>query len=220
MQLWQYSDPRRQPHAKDLVRSALMRSTQQQQHTMVAGISFVSGPGMTRGLIGCSGMALLTKLHRTPLNSVYNTVLTCLELHLRVILMMSTRPSTLPPAHSQHLTRDQRLQVQTLRLAGHTYQYIANLLHITERQVAWAATSNQVTPKHRAGRPRTLTEAQIDELEAYIRSSRPTRQMSYRRLAFGPFEAWGVTEHVIRRALQRRGYARRVARAKPPLNNR
>lgn len=91
MQLWQYSDPRRQPHAKDLVWSASMRSTQQQQHTMVAGISFVSGPGMTGGLIGCSGMALLTKLHQPPpLNFVYNTVLTCLELHLRVILITST----------------------------------------------------------------------------------------------------------------------------------
>lgn len=41
--------------------------------------------------------------------------------------------------------------------------------------------------------------------------------MSYRQLTNGPFDAWGVTEHAIRRILQRRGYARRVALAKLPL---
>jgi transposase len=118
----------------------------------------------------------------------------------------STQPST--PPHHRYLSRDERLQVQTLRLAGHTHRFIANLLGITERQVSYAIASEQVTPKRRDGRPRTLTKAQIDELEAYVRSSRYTRQISYYQLANGPFKAWGVTEHVIRRALQRRGYVR------------
>jgi hypothetical protein len=127
-------------------------------------------------------MALLTILHRILPNLVYNTVLTCLCLPYLVIIKMESqptppRPST-PPAcsdHSQHLTRDQRLQVQTLRLAGHTHKFIADLLKITERQVGYAIASEQVTPKRREGRPRTLTEAQVDELEAFVRSSRRTR---------------------------------------------
>jgi hypothetical protein len=127
-------------------------------------------------------MALPTELHRISPDAVYNAMLTCLQLHLRVIINMSTlpsRPST--PIYNQHLSRDQRLQVQTLRVAGHTYKYIADLFKITERQVAYAVTSNQVTPKRRSGRPQTLTNAQADELEAFIRSSRGMRQMSYRK---------------------------------------
>jgi hypothetical protein len=74
---------------------------------------------------------------------------------------MSTPRLSTPP-YSKHLSRDQRLQVQTLRLAGYKYKYIANLLNITARQVAHAATSNQVTPKKRSSCPQTLTDAQIN----------------------------------------------------------
>ena len=78
-------------------------------------------------------------------------------------------PST-PPRH-RYLSRDERLRVQTLHLAGHTQSSIANLLRITRRQVAYVTASERVTPKKREGRPRKLTHAQVDELEAYICAS-------------------------------------------------
>lgn len=127
-------------------------------------------------------------------------------------------PSTPPHPHTAHLTRDERLQVQTLHLAKHSVRDICELLKLTRRQVTYAITSNQVTPRRRSGRPRRLTDAQVDELIAYIRSSRASRRMTFEGLATGPFEAWGVGQYTIRNALRQRGYVRRVARAKPPLS--
>ena len=104
-----------------------------------------------------------------------------------------------PPStpRNRYLTRDERLQVQTLARAGHTQVWIADHLRLSRRQVGYAIASDQVTPKHRSGRPPVLSSDQVDELVSYIQQSRATRQMSYLALASGPFHHWGVSEYTI-----------------------
>jgi transposase len=125
-----------------------------------------------------------------------------------------------PPStpRNRYLTRDERLQVQTLSRAGHTQVWIADHLRLSRRQVGYALASDQVTPKHRSGRPPVLSSDQVDELVSYVQQSRATRQMSYLALASGPFQHWEVSEYTIRYALRNRGFTRHIALAKPPLS--
>jgi transposase len=125
-------------------------------------------------------------------------------------------PPSTPPR--RHLTRDQRIQIQTLRGIGFTYEAIASHLHVSYQQVQRACQSEQVTPKKRTGRPPRLTQEQVDELITYIQQSRETRRMSYHRLANEVFAHWGVGEYSIRSSLRRAGYRRYIALAKPRLS--
>ena len=48
----------------------------------------------------------------------------------------------------------------------------------------------------------------------YVHHKIPGRSANYQALAEGPFQAWGVSQYVIRGALRRRGYAHYVTRIK------
>jgi transposase len=125
-------------------------------------------------------------------------------------------PPSTPPR--RHLTRDQRLQIRTLRGIGLTYERIASHLKVSYQQVQRACQAEQSTPKKHTGRPSKLSQEQVDELIAYIRQSRETRRTSYLRLATKVFPHWGVGEYAIRSSLRRAGYRRYIALAKPPLS--
>ncbi|KAI1004738.1 hypothetical protein K3495_g3479 [Podosphaera aphanis] len=69
------------------------------------------------------------------------------------------------------------------------------------------------TPK---GKPK-LIQAQVDELEAFVRLSRKNRQMSYLELVY-EFRFWNAGVYAITSALKDRGYYRPLSLEKPPLS--
>lgn len=127
----------------------------------------------------------------------------------------SLTPST--PQHRRHLSRDERIKIHALREVGLTYERIASELRITKRQVQYAILNHVTSPKKRTGRPPALREQQVDELESFVTSSSIARRMSYFELAKNVFSHWNVSERVIKLALNKRGYERRMARPKPAL---
>lgn len=82
----------------------------------------------------------------------------------------------------------------------------------------YTVRNGRKSPLKSSGRPRALSDAQEDELEAFVRSSLETRKMSYFELSIH-FSLWNVGETAIKCSLRRRGYSRCVARQKPPLSN-
>lgn len=85
-------------------------------------------------------------------------------------------------------------------------------------QVRHTFNTVNLSPQKPKGRPPVLSSNQVDEIEAFVRSSFESREMSYFQLAYVVFPHLGVSEKVIRREMMKRGYARRVAAAKPPLS--
>ncbi|KAF2473276.1 uncharacterized protein BDR25DRAFT_387430 [Lindgomyces ingoldianus] len=112
------------------------------------------------------------------------------------------------PPHSNHLTRDKRLQVQALRLANNSHKYIASFLNYIERQVQYTAARERITPKKLPDRPSIFTDAQINQIEVFICSARTGRLLSYTQLANKPFSD----------AVCQRGHPRCVGLARPPLS--
>ncbi|KAL3424953.1 hypothetical protein PVAG01_04234 [Phlyctema vagabunda] len=133
------------------------------------------------------------------------------------------RPAT-PPAQTgaiKELTRDQRIEIRTLRSIGWKYRQIVDFFKgkdqsITFRQIYHASTT-QATPKKRPGRPPVIIIAQIEELIYFISLSKKNRRLPLWRLAI-ELEWEGIGVSAIKSALRRIGYKRYVALRKPPIS--
>jgi transposase len=131
---------------------------------------------------------------------------------------MPTPPST-PPR--KRLTRDQRRDILLLRRQGHTYQYIADFLHVSHGAVQYTCKKRQATPQHKnAGRPPRLSNEEADKVEEFVTRSKATRRMTYLQIAEALWPEGEVGAESVRYALHKRGYRRRFALRKPPISER
>ena len=105
----------------------------------------------------------------------------------------------------------------TLHHAGHKRNEISSMLSLSYRQVSYIVTRGTLAPVPRRKGKRKLTQAQVDELEAFVRLSRKNRQMSYLELVY-EFRFWNAGVYAITSALKDRGYYRHLSLEKPPLS--
>jgi transposase len=125
-----------------------------------------------------------------------------------------------PPSRpKKRLTRDQRRDVLLMRGLGHTYQKIAEHLHISQRAVQYTCNIQCDTPKKAPGRTSALSSKQVDEIEDFLNRSKKNQQMTYKEI----IEAMNleINTECLRRALTKRGYRRRVAlrKSSPGVEN-
>ncbi|KAL5093367.1 hypothetical protein Trisim1_011171 [Trichoderma cf. simile WF8] len=104
-------------------------------------------------------------------------------------------------------TRDQRRDAQLMRRLGYTQSAISAELGLSLGQVQYALSHTE-TPITRPGRPSKLTEAQIQELKAFM-ASKDNEQMPYGKIAQAL--GWDVGEYCIRHTLRKLGYKKRTA---------
>ncbi|KAM0261422.1 hypothetical protein ACHAQJ_002275 [Trichoderma viride] len=111
-------------------------------------------------------------------------------------------------------TRDQRRDAQLMRRLGYTHSAISRELSLSLSQVQYALSHTE-TPITRPGRPSKLTEAQIEELKAFMEASKENERMPYGKIpqALG----WDVGEYCIRHTLRKLGYKRPAGPRRKPL---
>jgi len=131
-----------------------------------------------------------------------------------------TRPKRQPTS------RDDRIRIQTLYDAGmgrtaivqHLNQHREETHKISVAQVKYAL-SHRLTPQKSTGRPRDLTEDDVDYIELFLIENRWARWLTFEHLAPCLSQQISlITPDQIRVALSGRGYQRRVTQQKPPLS--
>jgi hypothetical protein len=120
-------------------------------------------------------------------------------------------PST---PRKRYADRDLRLKVLTLRSLGLKYAAIATHLQITIHQVQRACNAGHPTPNKRTGRRPTYTTPMRRDLASYVCTNKRTRRMTWLQLAI----EFNTTPEIVKLALKKEGFSRRIARKKPPIS--
>ncbi len=121
-------------------------------------------------------------------------------------------------AGTKQLTTEERQRVRTLYFDGQLSQaLIKERTGFTAAQIRTAIRADNAIAGRSTGRPRVMTPEQEEELVSYVCASKKTRRMGFLELSIalfnGVFGMW-----LIKHALYRLGFRRRVARRKPPLS--
>ncbi|KAI4207332.1 MAG: hypothetical protein LQ348_000606 [Seirophora lacunosa] len=112
----------------------------------------------------------------------------------------SLEPASGGPKRKQ-LTRDQRLQIHTLRKAGHSYDFIVNFFKpdkVTFRQVAYAATQPIEPQNHRCGAKPKLDAETRRQVKNLMEKSAGPRPITYKEVSTQL--GLGVSQSTLRRA--------------------
>ena len=124
-------------------------------------------------------------------------------------------------ARSERLSRDQKLQILTLRHhTDYTYAEIAERLGVTQRSVQYAILTGRPTPQfHKSGLYgyKLLRGALAESVILFVKSSPKTRRMPATQIAKLCFPGQEVGVDAVRSCLRRAGIKRRWAKVKPAL---
>ncbi|KAI4157152.1 MAG: hypothetical protein L6R39_000749 [Caloplaca ligustica] len=102
----------------------------------------------------------------------------------------------------KQLTRDQRLQIHTLRKAGHSHEFIVNFFKpekVTYRQVAYACTAPVDPQNHRCGAKPKLNSETRHKVKELMEKSTGPRPITYKEVS-AQLGLEGISQSTLRRA--------------------
>lgn len=121
------------------------------------------------------------------------------------------------PKQAYNLTHDERLRVQVLFNDAHlTISQIVLQTNYSERQVRYALAHRLTPQKQKSGRKVLLNTPQRKRLIQWVTASAENRTTPW--VEIPSILGLDCGEYAIRTAFKKEGYARRIARRKPPLS--
>lgn len=122
-----------------------------------------------------------------------------------------------PSTPKSHLTRDDRIKINTLRSVGWTYEAIAAYMNCSQRQMQYTVSESKVTLTKRAERSIVVCQQDVNTIVDFVTSTKTGRQMAWSRIPIALSMTY-ITTRQIFGILRRAGFSRYVARKKPPIS--